>query len=114
MRKTDTKFALVKTIGEDVGSGSEGEYVGALDDVGCADGLRVGGRGGRVASDRRGRVGEIVGSSVIGAWVGRGKVGLPVGTLGQGKSPKKGPYRLKGLQGNRSIRMAPRNCRGKR
>jgi len=43
LRNIDTKLALVDTIGEAVGSGSEGEYVGAIENVGSADGLRVGG-----------------------------------------------------------------------
>lgn len=81
MRNTETKFALIGIIGDAVGSGSVGEYVGDIDEVGSADGLRVGGCGGIVipgtgAGMGAGVVGEMVGSSVTGDLVGMGRVGL--------------------------------------
>ena len=82
MRNTETKFALIGIIGDAVGSGSVGEYVGDIDEVGSADGLRVGGCGRIVipgtgaAVMGAGVVGEMVGSSVTGDLVGMGRVGL--------------------------------------
>ena len=82
LRNTETKFALIGIIGDAVGSGSVGEYVGDIDEVGSADGLRVGDCGGIVipgtgaAVMGAGVVGEKVGSSVTGDLVGIGRVGL--------------------------------------
>mmetsp|Transcript_7379 Transcript_7379/g.10966 ORF Transcript_7379/g.10966 Transcript_7379/m.10966 type:complete len:99 (-) Transcript_7379:99-395(-) len=94
-------LALIGITGASLGAGVVGSYVGDLDDVGSMVGDSVGDIGAGVTGDPvagAAVVGVNVGGSVSGDLVGIGRVGLPVGTLGQGSSIT-GPYVLKGLQG---------------